>query len=373
MQAPPTIAINTRLLVKGKTEGIARFAIEILKRWVLLWPNTTFYFLFDRKPSKAFLFADNVKAVVLAPMARHPLLYYLWFHIAIKRWLKNNGNPIFFSPEGYLSLFYKGLQFNVIHDLNFEEFPQYLPKAERYYYKTFFPKYAHISQHIFTVSEFSKYSIQEKYGIASHKISVAYNSVSFNTNKHIEINTKAVPFLLYVGSLHPRKNLKTLVEAFLKFKNQETDSQLELHIVGLKMWSNEAWQKKLSEKNNGIQLLGRLDDALLQEKYSNAKAFIYPSVYEGFGLPIIEAQFFNCPVICANNSALPEIAGDSTLLFDANNSDELAEKIKLLVQNQSIREELIAKGKANIKRFSWQKSAEHIAKTIATTYAKSLL
>tara|TARA_R110001592_G_scaffold307299_2_gene580677 strand:+ start:191960 stop:193063 length:1104 start_codon:yes stop_codon:yes gene_type:complete len=367
MSVPKAIAINTRLLIPGKTEGIGRFSIEILKRWVKLWPNCTFYFLFDRKVNEDFLFEKNVVPVMLLPMARHPILYYIWFHIRVKNWLKKMGNIPYFSPEGYLPLGYKGKMYHVIHDLNFEDNDQFLPRAERYFYKTYFPQYAKVSNHIFTVSEFSKNCIVDTYNIPSDKISVAYNAVNLPEAENRK--TTAPAYILYVGSLHPRKNLKTLIAAFSDLKKRKENQNLELHIAGMSMWNDELWLKNIDTKY--IKLLGRVDDQELANLYKNASAFCYPSLYEGFGLPIIEAQSFDCPVVCSNNTSLPEIAGNSTLLFDAENTEELKDKLNSILHNEDVRNNLIAKGRENIKRFDWQISAEHIAQTIAEDYART--
>jgi glycosyltransferase involved in cell wall biosynthesis len=367
MSIPKAIAINTRLLIPGKTEGIGRFSIEILKRWVKLWPSCTFYFLFDRKVNEDFLFESNVIPVVLPPMARHPILYYIWFHIRVKNWLKKNGNIPYFSPEGYLPLGYKGKMYHVIHDLNFEDNDQFLPRAERYFYKTYFPQYAKASDHIFTVSEFSKSCIANTYNIAESKISVSYNAVNLPDLKMEASNSN--PYILYVGSLHPRKNLKTLVAAFSELKQLKENQKLELHIAGMSMWNDEEWLKKTDISS--IKLLGRVSDQELASLYKNASVFCYPSLYEGFGLPIIEAQSFDCPVVCSNNTSLPEISGDSTLLFDAENATELSEKLTSVLHTETVKNELISKGRNNIKRFDWQISAEHIAQTIAQDYART--
>lgn len=367
MPIPKAIAINTRLLIPGKTEGIGRFGIEVLKRWVALWPQCTFYFLFDRKVNDEFIFADNVVPVVISPMARHPILYYIWFHIRVKNWLKKMDNLPYFSPEGYLPLGYKGEMYHVIHDLNFEDNDEFLPRAERYFYKTFFPQYAKASHHIFTVSEFSKSCISDVYDIPSEKISVAYNASNLPALN--DQKTEGKPYILYVGSLHPRKNLKSLVAAFTELKKLDAHANLELHIAGMSMWNDEDWIKNIDQKH--IKLLGRVNDTQLAQLYHQAAVFCYPSLYEGFGLPIIEAQQYGCPVVCSNNTSLPEIAGNSALFFDATNTTQIAEKIKAVLEKPSLRTELIAKGYHNIQRFNWQNSAEHIATTISQHHARA--
>ena len=172
------IAVNTRLLLKDKLEGIGWVAYECLRRMVESHPEVEFHFIFDREPDPKFIFADNVKPVVLFPPARHPFLYIAFFEFAVTRYLRKIKADLYLSPDGYLSLRSKVKQIAVFHDLNFEHFPQDFPKIHLWHYKKFFPKYARKADKIITVSEFSKKDICECYGINPDKIEVAYNGAN---------------------------------------------------------------------------------------------------------------------------------------------------------------------------------------------------
>lgn len=150
------IAVNTRLLVKNKLEGIGWFSYETLKRITTQHPEHEFYFIFDRKHSDDFIFSDNVTPIELFPQARHPFLYYLWFEFSMPRLLKKLKPDLFLSPDGYLSLKSKIKSLVVFHDLNFEHYPEDIPWLERKNYKYFFPRYAKKADRIATVSEYSK-------------------------------------------------------------------------------------------------------------------------------------------------------------------------------------------------------------------------
>jgi glycosyltransferase involved in cell wall biosynthesis len=155
------IAVNTRLLLKDKLEGIGWVAYETLRRMVASHPEVEFYFLFDREPDPMFLFADNVKPVVLFPQARHPFLFIWFFEFSVTKALKKIKPDLFFSPDGYLSLRSDVPQVTQFHDLNFEHFPKDMPKIHLWHYKTFFPRFARKAKRIVTVSEFSKQDIVE--------------------------------------------------------------------------------------------------------------------------------------------------------------------------------------------------------------------
>ena len=146
------IAVNTRLLLKGKMEGMGWFAFEVLKRMVEQHPEDQFLFLFDRPYDKQFVFGENVETRVLFPPARHPILWYIWFEISVKRALSKWKPDVFFSPDGYASLSTTVPQAMVTHDLAFIDYPQYIPKTVAAYYRFFCPKYVEKAQRVMFLS-----------------------------------------------------------------------------------------------------------------------------------------------------------------------------------------------------------------------------
>ena len=179
------IAVNTRLLLKDKLEGIGWVACECLSRIVKAHPDDEFYFLFDRKPDPKFIFAENVKPVVLFPQARHPFLYIIYFEISVRRTLRKIKPDVFVSTDAYLSLGSKTPQIAVFHDINFEHFPQDFPKLALWHYKKFFPKFARKAKKIITVSEFSKQDIIDNYKVEPEKIEVVYNGANEGDRKSV--------------------------------------------------------------------------------------------------------------------------------------------------------------------------------------------
>ncbi len=177
-----------------------------------------------------------------------------------------------------------------------------------------------------------------------------------NFIKKFKITTNK--YILYVGTIQPRKNLNILIEAFLKFKKNNPDYKLV--IVGKKGWLYQKIFEKVIELNLTKEVIftDYIDDAMLVYLYKNAFCFVMPSLYEGFGIPLLEAMDNNCPVISSFTSSLPEIGDNACLYFDPKNSDDLYNKLITLKNNQHLRQELIKKGKERIKNFSWQKCAE---------------
>ena len=164
------IALNTRFLIEGKMEGFGWVTYEVCKRLTEMHPEHTFYLLFDRKYDDRFVFGDNCIPVILRPPARHPILFHFWFDYSVTYALKKFKIDAFFSPDGYLSKRTKVPQYNIIHDLNFEHYPEDLPKKHLRYYTKNFPLFAEKAKHIFTVSNFSKEDIIQQYGIDESKI-----------------------------------------------------------------------------------------------------------------------------------------------------------------------------------------------------------
>ena len=159
------IAVNTRLLIHGKLEGIGWFTYETFSRMAIDHPNDEFFFIFDRPFSREFIFAKNIHPVVLGPPARHPILWYIWFEFSVNRFLKKLKPDIFISPDGYLSLKTKTPQLAVIHDINFYYYPKGLPWLTSLYLNKYFPKFAGKAKRIVTVSEYSKNTLVEAYKV----------------------------------------------------------------------------------------------------------------------------------------------------------------------------------------------------------------
>ena len=374
------IAVNTRLLLKDKLEGIGWVAYECLRRMVKSHPEVEFYFIFDRKPDERFIFADNVKPVVLFPQARHPFLYIAFFEFAVARFLRKLKPDLYLSTDGYLSLRSKTKQIAVFHDLNFEHFPQDFPKIHLWHYKKYFPKYANKADSIITVSEFSKKDICECYGINPNKIEVAYNGANeiFSPiGEDIKINirnqySEGKPYFMFVGSLHPRKNLARLFTAFDLFK-KKNDNDIKLVIVGNKKWWTEPIKNAydaMTHKEDVI-FVGRLSAEDLRFVTAAALASVYVSYFEGFGIPIVEAFKCDTPVITSNVTSMPEVAADAALLVDPFSVESIADAMGKIL-DEEVRNELIEKGRRRREDFSWDKAAEKWWKVIETQSRKDI-
>ena len=371
------IAVNTRFLLKDKLEGIGMYTQEIFKRVVQQMPEHEFYFLFDRPFSSAFIFEKNVTPIVVSPPARHPFLWYWWFEKSVPKVLKENNIDLFISPDGYVSLNTNIPQIITIHDLGFEHFPKHVPFLVRKYYQYFTPKYCKKATKILAVSEFTKRDIISRYKIDKQKIDVVYNGFDVESEKskaksqekeiltaYCLLNTE---YFIFIGAIHPRKNVLGLLKAFEHFKSAFSH-QHKLVIVGRKAWMNDELenfyqQMKFKDEVIWIEKVERSDLLQLLQK---SFALVYPSFFEGFGIPILEAMSLGVPVITSNVSSMSEVAGNAAILVNPNNTSEIADAMNLLITDENLRTDLIAKGKIRAQYFDWNISAKKVVEIIKT-------
>lgn len=370
------IAVNTRFLLPGKMEGFGWYSYETLRKIVVAHPEHEFIFLFDRPFDQRFVFASNVTPVVIGPQARHPFLFWIWFEVSVKRALLKYKADVFVSPDGYLSLGTNVPSVAVMHDLNFEHYPKDLGWLVRNYYKRYFPKFARKADRIVTVSESSRKDIIDTYGISPEKIDVSYNGVNEDLHpltpdeceKVREQYTEGKPYFIFVGALHPRKNLARLFHAYDLFCDRNKNSH-KLVIVGEKyLWNSEINTAFSRMKHReSVVFTGHLPMEQLGNVLAAARALVFVSVFEGFGLPIVEAMRCEVPVITSSVSCMPEIAGGAALLCDPFSVEAIAEALDRMANDSGLREQLIAKGKENGKRFSWNHAAEGLWNSIEKT------
>ena len=365
------IAINTRFLIKGKMEGFGWYTYEISKRLCSLMPEHQFFFFFDRAFDEEFIFADNVTPVVINPPARHPILFSIWFNFSVKRALKKHQIDLFFSPDGYASLTSDVKQLITIHDLNFEHNSKDLPASASKYLRKNFPKFARKADHILTVSNYSKSDIQNTYGIKEEKITSVWNGASdlFKPvvgDELVQLKKKwneGRPYFLFVGSLHPRKNVRRLIEAYDQYSKQK-ENTWDLVIVGEELWSNMEGFKLSASLKNRVKFTGRMGIEDLTEVMAASDAFVYVPYFEGFGIPIVEAMKCGIPIISGDKTSLPEVAGDAALYCDPFDVSSIAEAMRTMALDDALRNDFAAKSLDRGKEFSWDKSALQVKEVI---------
>ncbi len=371
------IAVNTRLLLKDRLDGIGWFTHECLSRIVRQHPEHQFYFLFDRPFDESFVYAPNVTPLVAYPPARHPYLWYLFFEWGIPCKVRKIKPDLFLSTDGWVPTGLSGVPVvNVIHDLNFVHQPDFIvKKTVKRYYDRYFPQFAHRADRIATVSEYTRQDLHQQYGVPLSKIDVVYNGsndqycpLSAEEQKAVKDKyTGGCDFFLFVGLIHKRKNLANIFRAFDTFKRQQS-SDAKLVVVGDKKW----WQGEIEDAylamlhRQDVIMMGRQPVEVLRQLYASSRALLYVSFFEGFGIPIVEAFNAETAVITSNVTAMPEVAGDAALLVDPYSVGEISAAMLQVWNDDACREALIARGRERRQLFSWQQTADKLWRTVET-------
>lgn len=361
------IAINTRFLLKNRLEGIGRFTYEVSQRLVKRHPNDEFIFLFDRPFDPGFITHDNIKAVVIPPPARHPFLWYLWFEWAIPSALRQHKADIFISMDAYCSLRTNVPTLMVTHDIAHVHYPDQIPFLTRHYYNYFSEHYFKKADQIVTVSHFCKQDFIQHYDIDPSKITVACNGIKpdfqpFSNDKKRAIRSKwseDQAYFFYLGAIHPRKNIVRLIQAFDAFKMQ-SNSAVKLLIAGRFAWQTSTIKTTYDQAvfKRDIHFLGYVSDDDLPALTGGALAMTYVSLFEGFGVPIIEAMQAGVPVICSKVSSMPEVGGEAALLVNPLSVQDITTAMLSVYNQAALRQSMIEKGKIHCQQFTWEKATD---------------
>ncbi len=300
----------------------------------------------------------------------------LWTLLGLSRKLKTCKLDVFFSPTHYLPLYTALPSVISILDVSYLYFPNLFKKKDLYQLKLWGGYSIKKAKKIITISNSSKNDIIKMYKVNPEKIAVVYPGIKQDLGlkiKDLRMNDLSKKYgikgdyILFVGTLQPRKNISKLIEAFSLIINHKSSiGDLSLVIVGKKGWQYE--EILVAPKQFGVSERVRFLDFVSDEDfpslYKNALCFVLPSLYEGFGLPILEAMQYGCPVATSNVSSLPEAGGDAALYFDPRNADEISKTIKKVIEDKSLRDEMIRKGYAQVKKFSWEKTARETLKVL---------
>lgn len=372
------IAVNTRFLLDDKLEGFGYFVKEVTSLWAAQHPEHQFHFFFDREVFRQG-FPSNVTAHVLSPPTRHPLLWKYWFDVKVPLLLKKIKADVFFSPDGQCSLVTSVPQCLVIHDLGFLHFPDGYKQSHLLYYKRFTPKFIRKAKTVASVSQFSKADIVKQYKTDPEKVSVVYSGVKdifvpLAYEEQMGIKEKyagGAEFFLYTGAIQPRKNLVNLLKAFSVFKRR-MQSGMKLLLAGRLAWKNDAFLSLLStyKYKDDVVLTGYLEETELALLTASAYAAVYPSFFEGFGVPILEAMKCGVPVLTSKASAMEEISEGAAMYFDPANVDDMANKLMYIYKNENERKELIEKGKVIAAKYTWQRTADLLWKSLMEAAGK---
>ena len=341
------------------TEGYAYFLIKALLE---VGQGVDFRLYVNQKSVEGLFPAGANIQIVYLPAGR------LWTHTRLAWELHRRPPNLFFTPAHVIPLSYSGRSLATIHDLGYHYFPQAHTRSQVAYLRWSTAHNARRSQTILADSAATKQDLVRWYGIAPDKIKVIYPG----RDPHLQPVTDPrqladvqqkyglhPPYLLYLGTLQPRKNLGRLIEAYA-----QSGLPHQLVLAGKVGWLAQPILTQIANLARPIHLPGFIADEDKAALISGATALLYPSLYEGFGFPIVEGQACGVPVLAANNSSLPEVAGEGALLVGAEDTAALAQALRQIVLDDGLRQRLIPAGYANLQRFSWKKAAEQVLQTI---------
>ena len=360
---------GSRAFLKYRT-GIEEYSYQVIKHLRDTLPNDAQVRVYVRKkftfekgkllcklPEVDFSFPSNWELRGLwAPR--------FWTQIRLSLEMALHPPDTLFIPAHTVPVIHPKNTIVVIHGLEYEITPESYSGWERLYMRASIQYSVRAARRIIAVSENTKTDLEKLYKVASEKVTVIHEGFA---GKKAEVSgvsrTQKTNTILFIGRIEERKNVKRIVEAFEILK-EKYNLPHQLILAGKQGYGYEAIESKIknSKYKNEIQELGYVTQEQKEKLLSEANLFVFPSLYEGFGLPILEAQHFGVPVVTSNTSSLPEVAGEGAAFVDPLSTEEIAEKLQeVLALSKEGREELIMRGKRNLEGFSWQKCVENIA------------
>lgn len=347
--------------------GIERYNMNITREVIRNHPEDDYVLLFKEKVHEAFkdtVTLPNVSFEVLPACGKLRFIQIKLLNVLKKTDADCYVFLSFTSPV----LFGKGIIINAIHDLTCWDCPESLPLKMKYYYRAVYRAAVRKSRKIVTVSEFSQRRICEKYALDAEKVPVVYDGLS-DIFYEVCSETRSIRekyglperYLLSLSTLEPRKNLGLLIEAYTEMTSRGAEFP-DLVLAGREGWkTDEMFRKTDAATRKRIHFTGFVDDNDLPALYRGAEAFIFPSMYEGFGLPVIEAMSQGTLTVSSDAASLPEIAGDAGILFESGNMESLERALeKLYSLTDEEKKQLIAIGIEKSHSYSWTEEAEKL-------------
>ena len=351
------IGIDASRATVARRTGTESYSLNLI-RGLLDCGSAHDFILYFRDAPRPGLFSGGTHRVIPFPR--------LWTHVRLSLELLAAPRPdALFVPAHVLPLVHPLPAVVTVHDLGYRYFPETHPLSQRLYLDWATRFSARSAARVIADSLATKNDLVRFYPVPPAKIVVVYPGRDESLRRVDPAAVRAkydLPggYLLHLGTLQPRKNLMRLIEAFDVVAAQSPAhraSNLQLLLVGKPGWLSAPIRASARQRSERIRLLDYVPDEDLAGLYSGAAAFVFPSLYEGFGFPVLEAMACGAPVICSNTSSLPEIAGDAALLVDPSNTTALAAAITRLLSDPELRAALVAKGYERVKNFSWAKAA----------------
>jgi glycosyltransferase involved in cell wall biosynthesis len=360
------IGVDASRAAAGQRTGTEAYAYYLIQALIPLAQTRGHQLrLYFNRPPAANLFphSAHVRPVII-PFPR------LWTHLRLAWELRRRPPDLFFTPAHVIPFGFRGRGVATIHDLGYLHFPEAHTPGQLAYLRLATIHNAERGQRVIADSQATKEDLIRFHQIDPAKIEVVYPGLAPGLAQVTDRDKLAAvwqkygitpPYFLYLGTLQPRKNLVRLVQAYAAYaETLPPDERPQLVLAGKAGWLSDPILAEVWKRALPIVITGFVDEENKPALLSGAIALLFPSLYEGFGFPVLEAQACGTAVLCSNSSSLPEVAGEAALLVDPHDMSALAAAIQRMAKDETLRAELVAKGFANIKRFTWEETAGRV-------------
>jgi len=349
------IGVDASRAISPQRTGTENYSFHLIRGLLAIDGRNSYRLYFNRPPPLGLLEGCPGVEKKAIPFPR------LWTHLRLSIEMAQYPPDVLFIPAHVLPLVHPPRSVVTIHDLGYLYYPQAHPLLERLYLDLSTRFSSRLAAHLIAASHATKADLVAKYGVADSKISV----IHLGLGEEFRVTTEREPlervrekyglqgeYLLYVGRIHPRKNLSRLLEAFRLFRERMPGYMLVIAGRGSQQALGEAAHME------NMRLLGYVEQGDLPALLSGARAFILPSLYEGFGLPMVEAMACGTPVAASDIPALREVGAEAVLFFDPHNVQDMAQAMERIASDETLRQELVARGLERARGFSWARCAQ---------------
>jgi glycosyltransferase involved in cell wall biosynthesis len=365
------IGINGRFLAAKRT-GVQRAAYNLIRALVSV-DRVNEYVLFtaEDQVDNPDWKHPNVTVVPSRIREGETIRNHFWEQFTLPRLARRHKVDILHSPANLAPLFYPGKSVVNIHDLCFVVNPQWYSFSFRTLYNLVIPRLARRAAKVITNSNNSRNDLLQFCGVPAERVSQVYWAVDELFTRPPAPGEEARgafhvdDYILYVGSLEPRKNIGTLLEAYELMRERSPHIKTKLVLIGGESQVFAEVRLNVKRYKEDVLFKGFVNDQLLRDFYRHARLFVYPSLYEGFGLPPLEAMASGVPVVTTMTSSLPEVVGDAALMVDPLDTDQLARTMTRALEDEELRETLVTRGRERVKQFNWYRVARN---TLAVYY-----
>ncbi|MDP3970793.1 MAG: glycosyltransferase family 1 protein [bacterium] len=379
------IGIDCRTLLspeKGEKAGVGHYTYYLVKHLLKHDKKNTYVLFFDHRSPKLKEFKQKNTEIVKFKMSEYKrYLPYAYSHVFVSKVLNEANLDIFHSPANVIPMKYKKPSIVTIHDLAIYSHPEWFPSKQNFSINVLVPKSIEKAEHVIAVSESTEKDLKRLFNVSKKKVSVVYEGVTkvkapskLSMRRTLKKWKLADRYLFYIGTLEPRKNIAGIIQSFdeLALEKLKKYKDMQLVIAGAKGFEfQDNYNAIKNAKSGKIRYIGYVTEKEKIALLNNAEAFIFPSHYEGFGLPVLEAMSYGIPVITSNVSSLPEVAGKAAELIDPSSLESLKKGIHKVITRKATRTKLAKSGKKQAKKFSWDKCAKQTLKIYKKVYKEN--